>query len=54
MQEASTEKVHKMVQSSKDPRDCVVGESPPEPHCPTVINPYPGPAEIPDYIDIGP
>ena len=54
MEEASMDRVHKMVQSSKDPRNCVVGEPPPVPECPSVINPYPGPAESPDYIDIGP
>ena len=32
----------------------MVGDPPLEPDCPTVINPYPGPAESPDYIDIGP
>ena len=48
------ERVHKMVQSSKDPRDCVVGEPSPVLECLAVINSYPRAAESPDYIDIGP
>ena len=54
LRETSEEKVHKIVQSTRDPKNIVVGEPPPIIKCLDVANPYPGPAESPDYIDIGP
>ena len=54
MKETSEEKVHKIVQGTKDPKNTVVGEPPPVIGCLDVANPYPGPAESPDYLDIGP
>ena len=54
LNETSEEKVHKVVQDKRDPKDTVVREPPPVIGCLDMANPYPGPAESPDYIDIGP
>ena len=49
IQETNFDKVLRMAQNTKDPRDTPVGKPPT-----TVINPYPRPAESPQYIDICP
>ena len=46
--------MHWMLQNTRGPKDCVVGEPPPSTACPTIVNPYPGPSESPDYLAIGP
>ena len=54
LNETSELKLHKIVQQTTDPRDTVVGEPPPVKGDLHMANPYPSPAESPDYIDIGP
>ena len=48
LKETCEEKVHKIVQGTRDPKNTVVGEPPPVIGCLDMANPYPGPAESPD------
>ena len=46
--------MHRMRQTTRGPREAVVGEPPPSLSCLTNMNPYPEPAESPDYLAIWP
>ena len=46
--------MHRIAQTIRGPRDAVLGDPPPSIACPGIVNPYTGPAESPDYLDIGP
>ena len=54
LNETSELKVHKIAPQTTDPRHDVVGEPPPVKGDIHMANPFPSPAESPDYIDIGP
>ena len=44
IKETGSDNKHKMAQTTRGPRVAVVGEPPPSSACPTIVNPYPGPA----------
>ena len=54
IQETTSDNMHRMAETTRGPRDAVVGKPPPSTTCPTIVNPYPGPSESPDYLAIGP